>query len=123
MHDRISQEIGFISNSDIFRKIVQGYYNVPPDIDDYTTAYLKHLRRSPNIIEPPQSIVTTNIFQEGWPKMKERTSAGISGLQFGHLKYFSQSPLLYDFEAPLSHITYTTVYEPEYWKTFINVRM
>ena len=55
--------------------------------------------------------------------MKERTSAGISGLQFGHLKYFSQSPLLYDFEAPLSHITYTTVYEPEYWKKFINVML
>ena len=63
MHDRISQEIGFISNSDIFRKIVQGYYNVPPDIDDYTTAYLKYIRRALDIIKPPQATVTTKYYQ------------------------------------------------------------
>ena len=48
--------------------------------------------------------------------MKERTSAGISGLHFVHLKACSQSPFLSHFEASLSHIPYTTGYAPEDWE-------
>ena len=86
MHRGISQEIGLYGTSEIFLKLLQGHYNVYPDTDDYTTAYLKHLRRAPKIIEPPQAIVPTKILQEGWSKMKEYTSDKISGLHFGHLK-------------------------------------
>ena len=94
VHGQIAQEIGLYSTSDSCLKILQGYYNAPPDTDDYTNAYLKHLKIAPNIIEPPQPTVPTKIFHEGWSKMKECTSAGISGLHFGHLKTCSQSPFL-----------------------------
>ena len=57
MHVQISQEIGFDGTSDSCINILQGYYKAPPDTDNYTNAYLKNLRRSPNIIEPPQAIL------------------------------------------------------------------
>ena len=81
-------------------KIQRNLWNLPkdtagklycsPDTDEYTTAYLKQLRRSPNIIEPPQDTVPTKIFQEGRSNMKECTSDGISGLHIVHLKACSQ---------------------------------
>ena len=86
IHGQIAHAIGFNGTSRIFLKILQGHSNDPPDTDDYTNAYLKHLRRAPNIIEPPKAIVPTKIFQEGWSKMKECTSAGIPGLHFGKIK-------------------------------------
>ena len=30
-------------------------------------------------------VITKGVFQDGWNKMKERTSAGISGIHFGQL--------------------------------------
>ena len=94
MHVRITQEIGFGGTSDSCLKILQGHYNETLYKDDYTTAYLKHLGRSPNVIEPPQAIVPKKMFQEVWLKMKELASVVISGLHFGHLKSCSQLPLL-----------------------------
>ena len=82
IHGQKSQGLGFNSISEICLKILQGHYNVPPCIDDYITAYIKHPIRALNIIEPPQAIVPTKIFQEGWSKMKEHTSSGISVLHF-----------------------------------------
>ena len=40
MHGRIDQEIVFKGTSDSFLNIIQEHYNMPPDIDDYTTDYL-----------------------------------------------------------------------------------
>ena len=103
MHGRIHQDIGFNGTYYICLKILQVHYNAPPNTNDYTTVYLRQLRRAPNINEPPQVIVPPKIFQEGWSKMKEHTSPGISGLHFGHLKASSQPPLISDFEAYFFH--------------------
>ena len=116
VHVQISKEIGFYGTSGICLKILQGDYNAPPDTDNYTSAYLKHIRRSPKFIEPPQAIMPTKIFQEEWSNIKERTSAGISCLHFGHIKACSQLPFISDFEASLPHTHYTTIYAPDDWK-------
>lgn len=55
--------------------------------------------------------------------MKEKTSAGISGLHFGHLKACASSALLSDFEATLAHIPYSTGYSPQGWKQSVNVML
>ena len=47
----------------------------------------------------------------------------MSGLQFGHLKACSQSPLISYFEASLSYIPYKTLYAPEDRKISINVML
>ena len=52
MHGQISQEIEFDGTSDSYLKILQVHYNASPDTDDYTTAYFKHLRRAPILLNP-----------------------------------------------------------------------
>ena len=70
MQGWISQEIVFYGTSDIYLKILEEHYNLPTDTYDYTTAYIKHIIITPNIIKPPQTRVPKNIFQERWSNMK-----------------------------------------------------
>ena len=53
--------------------------------------------------------------------MKENTSAGISGLHFGHMKTCAMDKTLCDFEAALCHIPFTTSYSPDKWRTNVSV--
>ena len=53
--------------------------------------------------------------------MKENTSAGISGLHFGHMKTCAMDKTLTDFEAALCHIPFTTSYSPDKWRTNVSV--
>ena len=62
-NSQISQDIGFDGTYDSCLKILQEHYNTPLNKYDYTTVYLKHLRRYPNIINNPQAIVSKIIFQ------------------------------------------------------------
>ena len=55
--------------------------------------------------------------------MKEKTSSGISGLHFGHMKACAQSKFILDFEATLAHIPYSTGISPGDWKKSINAML
>ena len=63
VYSQLAHEIWFNYTSESCQQILQGHYNATPDTDEYTNDYLKHLIRSPNIIEPPQATVPTKIFQ------------------------------------------------------------
>ena len=53
--------------------------------------------------------------------MNESTSAGISGLHFGHLKTCAEDNLLSHFESSVSNIPYSTGYSPKSWQESIIV--
>jgi hypothetical protein len=61
------------------------------------------------------------MFREGWRKMKEQTSAGISGLHFGHLKSCATDNFLSEYESCVSHIPFATGYSPLPWQYVVNV--
>ena len=84
---------------------------------------MKHLRRPPNIINPPEAIITTEDYQQVWKNAKERTSAGISGIHFGHMKACAEDTTLAAFEATMCHIPYTTGYSPTGWKQSVSVML
>ena len=52
--------------------------------------------------------------------MKERTSTGISGLHFGHVKVCTKDKICADFEATMCHIPYATGCSPPDWKTLFD---
>ena len=116
MHGPLAAEIGFIGTSPACRQILAGTYKPPPGTNHYTTEYLKYLKKPPNIKEAPTACVTTEEFTTSWGKMKEPTSAGISGVHFGHMKACAQSSFISDFEATMAHIPYTTGISPDLWK-------
>jgi hypothetical protein len=67
----------------------------------------------------PHQLVLQLFKKDG--KMKEATSAGISGLHFGHLKTCTMNKFTSQFEASLSHIPFTSGYVPNNWKYGVDV--
>jgi len=93
--------------------ILNGTYSILNEIDPYTAEYIKALAKISNIINAPKPVISIATFIEGWKKMKERTSARLSGIYFGYLKAYAMLEELADFKATVCHIPYTTGYSPE----------
>jgi hypothetical protein len=55
--------------------------------------------------------------------MKEKTSSGISGIHFRHMKACALDKALADFEATISHIPYNTGLVPTEWKQGVGVML
>lgn len=121
MMSPLKEELGFLGTSEACQQILDGTYRVPQGTDPYTEAYFNELVRP--IIDPataPASTISTTTFKEGWSKMNEFISSGLSGIHFGHMKASAKSDLLSDFEAALCSIPYATGHSPTQWKTTIN---
>ena len=102
--------------SDTTNSILDGTLRLPTT-NQYTQELLHELQEVTDLEYPaPEPIMTTEDFRDGWGKMKERTSSGISGLHFGHMKAISSDGRLSDFEATLAHIPYCTGHVPQLWK-------
>ena len=78
------------------------------------------MKRPPNVNNSPQASVLTEVFQEGWRGMKEKTSSGVSGVHFGHVKSCAQSENTSDFEATMSHTPCCTGHSPKDWRVVVN---
>ena len=67
------------------------------------------------------TVITKEVFQDGWTKMKEWTSVGISRIHFGQMKACVQIDHLANFEASISNIAYTTGVSPLTWEKRVDV--
>jgi len=65
-----------------------------------------------NLTKRPKAIITTDTFIQGWKDKKEKTTSGISGIHFGHIKAYATHQELVEFEAIICHIPYATGYSP-----------
>jgi len=106
-------------------EILQGIYVAPVGMDSWASCLILHLRLRQGVAVENQvpAVITTEQHIKGWRKAHERTSAGPSGLHFGHFIAGSCHPLIADFEACMSHIPYATGYSPECWRCGINVEL
>ena len=103
-------DLGFLENTSQYKAILRGDYTWPDDINPYIVAYIKALKKPTPILNLPKVIITTEVFQQGWKKMKECILVGLSEIYFGHLKSFALVNELVDFEAIIYHIPYATGY-------------
>jgi hypothetical protein len=102
--------------------ILNGNYTPPPDTPQFTQELFNELKRPQPISNAIPSLYLSKIkFQEGWRKMNEYTSAGISGLHFGHMKTCATSEFALQFESSLLHIPYYTGYSLTDWTVGVNV--
>jgi len=79
-------------------------------VDLYTRDLIEALKKPKDLINEPKVVVIIENFIRGWKQMKERTSAGISGMHFGHLKAYSIDRNLEEFKASITHISCTRGY-------------
>ena len=67
-----------------------------------------------------KACITTEIFQQGQKRMRERTVAEILDINFSYMKVCAIDHNLSDFEATICYIPFTTSYTPNDQKSTIN---
>jgi hypothetical protein len=108
-------------DTDFANTILSGQFNPPPNTPQYTVEFFCQLKRAPINNNYITNHISKDNFQDGWKKMKEYTSAGISGLHFGHMKTCAMNEFTSQFESSLSHLPYLTGYSPNEWNFGVNV--
>ena len=117
MQHPLLEHLGHNLTSVSLNEILRGNIELPPGTNRYKRELLQEMRQVDTLTYPaPAPIVTTSDFREGWGEMKERTSSGISGLHFGHMKAVACDPRLSDFEVTLAHLPYCSGYVPKSWR-------
>lgn len=122
MREPLRSALGLTGNTLAGQQILDGTYTPPANTPQYTREFLLQLQKPPQLFAPPlQATMTTKEFQTGWKRMKEKTSAGLSGIHFGHMKACAQNTFLSEFEASLAQVPYITGHSPTSWQVGVNV--
>ena len=86
MKEPLLNDLGYLGTTEECEQILRGTYQPPQGTNKYTRELLQHMQRLPLKYPPPKAGITTQMFKEGWKKIKEDTSAAsISGINFSHM--------------------------------------
>ncbi len=117
MTGQLQKDLGYDGLTPAGEAILKGTYEPPPDTGQYTRELLQQLKTVDAIFDDlPKAKMTTAQFSEGWKKITEQTSAGISGTHFGHMKACADHPRLAEMEASFAHIPYMSGFSPTLWQ-------
>ena len=121
MTDPLRSAIGYNSNSSNIEAILDGTFVVPNEAPAFAQEFFNQFQRAEVHAPLAKNHLDRHTFCTGWKKMKEKTSSGISGLHFGHMKACAQDKLLSRFETTLGNIPFSTGYSPPEWRTGVSV--
>jgi len=103
------------------RSILDGTFNCPPEVDDYTRKFISSLRRPPNL-PPPQTLsISAANFQSYWRRAWECTSSSYSGLHFGHYKAAASCPTWSELHAIFTQLCFANGFSPQRWQSGLQV--
>ena len=114
MNELLLSDLGFLSDTNTTKHILNGTYICPEGVDAYTKNFIASLQITAPI-DPTDFIpntVSLQDYQAHWKWSKECTSSSISGLHFGHWKAAAESNFLYKLHALFTDIIITTGYSP-----------
>ena len=111
------QDFGFCGNGPQMEKFVNGTYEIPPDIDEYTRDYIEVCMNS----NAPRTTMerSPEQFRDSWNHMKEKTSS--RSLHFGHFKASCSHDLIMLVNYILAEIPFRTGYSPLRWRNATDV--
>ena len=113
-------DLGYMGTTKQCEDILNGSYVVPPHSNKYAQEFFDQFKQV-NPVHKPSSHLSTSQFKSGWNKMKEKTSSGISGLHFGHMKTCAKNRFLTNVESAISNVPFSSGYSPRAWRKGINV--
>lgn len=118
-------DIGPFGTGPRAQEILDGTYQVPEGTDPYAAEFISYLKTPPGIAElgPIDLRQTAEQHAQGWMKMRESTSSGISGLHFGHFRAHLEDPGLAEIDRILAALPFETGYSPTRWSSGIDVMM
>jgi hypothetical protein len=92
----LGEELGYLADTETAQQILNGRFELTPDIDDATGIMLEEIARIGAQLTNGEIIIeiTPDDFREYWRRAKETTSSSYSGIHFGHYKAAGNSDLL-----------------------------
>ena len=125
MNEPLLSDLGFLSDTDATKRILNGTYICPEGVDAYTKNFIASLQITAPI-DPADFIpntVSLQDYQAHWKRSKECTSSSISGLHFGHWKAAAESDFLSKLHALFTDIIISTSYSPVWWQQGLSVML
>ena len=125
MNEPLLSNLGFLSDTDATKRILNGTYICPEGVDAYTKNFIASLQIT-TPIDPADFIpntVSLQDYQAHWKWSKEHTSSSISGLHFGHWKAAAESNFLSELHALFTDIIVSTSYSPVWWQQGLSVML
>jgi hypothetical protein len=117
------EEFGFLRHQDKVRTVLDGTYECPPGLDEYTMKFIPELKRPANLQElgTITGTVTTAEHIKGWKWMHSTTSASTFGLSFSELIVGTDDLRIAEVDAAIVSIPARTGYCPRRWSETIDV--
>ena len=105
MNELLLSNLGFLSDTDAAKRILNGTYICPEGVDAYTKNFIASLQITApiNPADFIPNMVSLQDYQTHWKRSKEHTSSSISGLHFGHWKAAAESNFLSKLHALHRH--------------------
>ena len=120
LEGRLFEDLGLMGDGPKVQEVLNGTYIPPPDTSEATSTWLQSLK----IKDPKQRkwlSTSYSNFQQGWKKVKERTSSG--ELHFGHFKSAIQSSQLGWVHYTMAMIPMHLGFSPSRWKQGTDVML
>ena len=114
MEETMTEDIGYLAETDAKYHILNGTYVPPPDTDQYMREFIEEMRM-PNSVRkkgPISTSITPEEHRQGWKRQKERTAAESTGLSFSHHKAASECPTLAEMDRILRELPYKHGFPP-----------
>ena len=123
LQEPLLTELGKEDDGPAIPAILNGTYQAPAGVDEFTQALLPFFKRPEQVRDAVSTVISTDDFINGWEKMKERTSGGRSGIHFGMMKAIVKARDLADVEATLANIRFVFGKSLDRWKNGTNVML
>jgi hypothetical protein len=98
-------------------------YDIPDGIDDYTKAFLQHLKRPKQLCGLKEHPLTlpVEIYRDFWRKAREHTACYPGELSFATLKAGAQDDIISEFKCIMMRIPIFAGFSPKRWKKCLDV--
>ena len=125
MNELLLSDLGFLSDTDATKCILNRTYICPEGVDAYTKNFIASLQITTpiDLADFIPNTVSLQDYQVLWKWSKECTSSSISGLHFGHWKAAAESNFLSKLHALFTDIVVSTGYSPIQWQQGLSVML
>jgi hypothetical protein len=114
-------ELGPLGISDISHRILKGTYEPGNVVDKWAKRLIPFL--SQVIPTEKANDLTPTQYRQGWKRVKEKTSAGPSGLTIPHMKAHGTSEYLTAIDCIMANLPYRYGFSPTRWKRALDVML
>jgi hypothetical protein len=109
------------TSSKASKAILNGTYTTPPNIDKWAGKLIPFLQQVIDTAQPED--LTPAQYAASWKKVKEKMSAGPSGITIPHMKAHGTSQYLTHVDAIMANLPYRFGFSPLRWRKGFDIML